>query len=185
MYKVKIIDIELMSRLLEYNPFTGLLYWKERVPVCDKDAHGVKSFNKRYAGKEVDANKHKNNHGNTYKKIKVNGEMYLYHRICWCLAKKEQPLFIDHINGDGMDNRIENLRSVDVTENNRNMRKNKLNKTGYMGVYRYGNTSRWVAYIWTKNKQVNLGIYDTKSEAVAARMAAEKIENYHKNHGNR
>ena len=53
-----------------------------------------------------------------------------------------------------------------------------------MGVNRYGKeTDRWVAFIWIKNKQINLGVFDTKAEAVAARKAAEKVEGYHENHG--
>lgn len=184
MVRAKKIDIELVSKLIEYNPCDGFLYWKERPEIDGEDNHAVASFNRRRAGKRIDSKPMKNASGNSYKRVKINGESYLYHRVCWALAKNEQPIYIDHINGDGTDNRIENLRSVEITENNRNLRKNRLNTSGYMGVNRYGKgPDRWVAYIWISNRQINLGVFDTKAEAVAARRAAEKVEGYHKNHG--
>lgn len=181
MYKSKEIDIESISNLIEYNPDNGFLYWKKR---DENDGHAAISFNKRRAGNKIESKPFDNGHGNKYKRVKVLGQSYLYHRLCWALYKNEQPLYIDHINGDGTDNRIKNLRSVDPTENNRNMRMNKLNKSGYMGVNKYaGSGDRWVSYIWINNKQISLGVFDTKIEAIAARKAAEKVENYHKNHG--
>ena len=184
MYKVKEIDIESVSKLIEYNPLDGFLYWKKRDEIDGSKNHAVTSFNKRRAGERIESKPFPNGHGNFYKRVKVLGNPYLYHRVCWALAKREQPLYIDHINGDGTDNRLVNLRSVEPTENNRNQRKNKLNTSGHMGVNRYGKgTDRWVAFIWINNKQINLGVFDTKAEAVAARKAAEKVEGYHSNHG--
>ena len=45
---------------------------------------------------------------------------FLYHRAVWAVAHGYLPVVIDHINGDKTDNRLENLREVSYSENNKN-----------------------------------------------------------------
>src|SRR5690606_354932 len=71
------------------------------------------------------------------------------HRIVWALYHgKDIPsgMDIDHINGDGRDNRIENLRVVPRVLNLRNQKKSRRNKTGVPGVCR-SNRPRDEAFI--------------------------------------
>lgn len=181
MPKARYIDIEEMKKLFTYNPDTGDLTWNYRDVSEFKNEHAAKSFNNKKAGKVV-GNIRINKNGKKYRAIKTNTQTHLAHRVCWAIYHNEQPEMIDHINGDGTDNRILNLRSVSVTENNRNARRHKTNTSGYSGVSKY-NECKWQASIWIGNKQVNLGCYDTKAEAVAARKSAEKVCGYHENHG--
>lgn len=174
------IDIKRMSRLFSYDAESGNLIWNER-DICEcSSEHAMKSFNNRKAN-TVAGTARKNSNGKTYLIVKVDGLVHLVHRLCYAIRSGEQPEFIDHINGDGTDNRWENIRSVQVTENNRNMRLFATNTSGVFGVSKF--CDRWQSHIWIKNKQINLGTFDTKSEAVAARKAAEKVCGYHKNHG--
>jgi hypothetical protein len=76
---------------------------------------------------------------------------------------------VDHINGNGLDCRRENLRICTNAENRRNMRISR-GESQYKGVARsHKNGSRyWEAYIWKDNKKINLGWYHTEEEAARA-----------------
>ena len=47
-----------------------------------------------------------------YRRIKYQGKLYAVHRLVWAYHGNEPVAFIDHINGDVLDNRIENLRGA-------------------------------------------------------------------------
>lgn len=71
-----------------------------------------------------------------YFQISHDHKSYRVHRIIYLLAhgKLDSSLVIDHINGDGLDNRIENLREVSCQDNRRNLAKDKRNTSGVTGV---------------------------------------------------
>ena len=76
----------------------------------------------RRTGRRVQGSKKSNGYlGFT---IRFNGNRYssLTQRIVWALCNNELPTqTIDHMNGNRLDNRIENLRVVSMTDNNLNM----------------------------------------------------------------
>lgn len=55
-----------------------------------------------------------------YNIVRINGKNYKVHRIIWFLETGEWPKLIDHIDGNGLNNHIDNIRSVNHTINNRN-----------------------------------------------------------------
>jgi hypothetical protein len=77
---------------------------------------------------------------------------------------------IDHINGDGLDNRRSNLRVCPHQKNAWNaIRRNKSTITsGYKGVSWYRRDSRWRAYVVIDAKQTHLGYFDDEVEAAMA-----------------
>lgn len=72
---------------------------------------------------------------------------------------------VDHINGNRLDNRLENLRGCSNEENNRNKGPNKKNSSGYKGVYLDKKYNNWRAQITVNYKCKDLGGYDTPEEA--------------------
>ena len=92
----------------------------------------------RRTGRKVKGSKMRNGYlGFT---IQFNGNKYctLTQRIVWALCNNELPSqTVDHINGDRLDNRIENLREVSQTDNNLNtLLAWEPNKdTGIVGVF--------------------------------------------------
>jgi len=95
----------------------------------------------------------------------------------------EEPEQIDHINGDRSDNRIENLRAVINADNGRNQKLRVSNSSGVMGVGFCKRAGKWRVRITINGKDKHLGIYKSYSEAVAARLTAEKLHGFHENHG--
>lgn len=78
--------------------------------------------------------------------------------------------FVDHINGDRLDNQRANLRPASHTENNRNRRRHKNNKCGYKGVC--ASKGKWRATIHLGRKQIHLGVYKHPLIAAVAYNAA-------------
>jgi hypothetical protein len=78
---------------------------------------------------------------------------------------------VDHINGNTLDCRMQNLRTCTRSQNNANRSPLKNNTSGYPGVYRYGD--HWEARIYLGHKIIHLGHFATKEEAIAARKAGE------------
>lgn len=82
-------------------------------------------------------------------------------------------LFTDHINGNKLDNRKANLRSVTNQENTFN-RHNSDNKTsGIIGVAWDKQQSKWQAYLHYNYKKKHLGYFENIDDAIAARKDAE------------
>lgn len=143
-------------QLIEPNFETGKLYWKVR-----RGGPAVK-------GGEVGS------FVGGYLKVKLKGKSYPVHRIMWLLAHGEHPdRFVDHINGDRVDNRLCNLRLVTKAENAKNRLATKGSKSGLNGVTWRKDSLKWRAYIRWDNRLEHLGSYDDFFEAVCARKSAE------------
>lgn len=83
---------------------------------------------------------------------------------------------VDHINGDGLDNRRENLRLVSPSENMRNRPAPKSNKSGYKGVSFYKSRGLWQAQIQVEGKKKTLGYFSSPEVAFSAYcQAAERL----------
>lgn len=98
----------------------------------------------------------------------IDGKQYmiLMHREILGLVKGDGKR-IDHINRDGLDNRRENLRLCDVSQNAHNFQGYKNGTSGYKGVYKSAKRG-WQASIAVRNKRLSLGLYLTEVEAARA-----------------
>lgn len=96
------------------------------------------------------------------------GRIYM-HRL---IGNPSEMAYIDHINGDKLDNRRVNLRVCTHAQNNMNQRKTK-GKSKYKGVCWLGRLNKWRAYIVKDRKQYYLGLFKSEEDAATAyNMAA-------------
>lgn len=82
---------------------------------------------------------------------------------------------VDHINGNKLDNRKENLRLCNQSQNTANAPMRKSNKSGYKGVSWNKKYKKWEAYLTKDYKHVFLGYYDNKKGAAMAYNFGAKI----------
>jgi hypothetical protein len=98
-----------LQAALAYDPQTGVITWKPR---------GRPDWDAANAGKAAGCI------SGAYLQIRFQGKGHRYHRVAWALAHGGIPedKFIDHVNGNGFDNRLENLRLATRSDNQRNIR---------------------------------------------------------------
>lgn len=72
---------------------------------------------------------------------------------------------VDHVNGNGLDNRKENLRLSTRSQNAINTPKRKNNTSGYKGVTFFKRDKKWKAQITFEGRNIALGCYNTPIEA--------------------
>jgi AP2 domain. len=91
------------------------------------------------------------------------------HRFAWYYTYGEIPNIIDHINRVRDDNRICNLRNVDRAQNNKNSTRIENAKL----YAHHKQTGKYTAQICINYKKIHIGIFDTKEEAIKARLEYE------------
>ncbi|MQY48232.1 HNH endonuclease [Rhizobiales bacterium RZME27] len=154
----------------EYEPETGLVRWKRK-------PSGIVRVG------QIAGRKSKNGK-NTYIRIKVEGKDVLAHQIAYVIHTGTLPNGpIDHENGDGTDNRFVNIRVTSFEGNAKNKRLDQRNASGVMGVSFLPRIGKWRARIGSKKKLHHIGNFDTREQAIAARLAAERDHGFHSGHG--
>ena len=122
--------------------------------------------------------------GLKYRGIQYKGKQYHAHRLAYLYMTKTWPdEDIDHIDGDGTNNKWSNIRAVTKSENQKNRRLNINSKSGVAGVSFYTPNGKWRAAVSINGKSKHLGYFDTIEEAKEVRKNSAKVNGYHVNHG--
>jgi len=167
-----------LKQVLNYSEDTGVFTYKERL-IDNSESEGYrKSWNSQYSGKEAGT---KTSHG--YIVVSVYGERYYAHRLAWLYMYGVWPKYIDHIDGNGFNNKISNLRSVTQSENIKNTRIQDKSVSGVIGVTWDKSRSKWIVKITSEGKVYNLGRCSDFFEAVCLRKSKEIELGFHENHG--
>lgn len=176
---------EIVRELLNYNPQTGVLTWKERDPKWFPDEGRSKAWNVRCANKQ--AFTCRDGRRKQYFTGRIFGIGFQAHRVAWAHYYGHWPKQqIDHVesaNGEFSDNRISNLRDVSPSENQRNRLLLSNNNSGVCGVYWHKRDRSWRAQIAVNASVIYLGTFKSKAEAIATRRDAERRHGFHPNHG--
>ncbi len=95
------------------------------------------------------------------------------HRLI--LGLSDKSIYCDHIDGNGLNNKSENLRPVTKQQNSMNSVVVRKNNTGFVGVSMSKTKRKFRAHITIDNKFCHLGYYSKIEDALAAREDAVKI----------
>lgn len=111
---------------------------------------------------------------NQYLRVSINGTRYKLHRIIFYLYHGYVPDHIDHIDGNTLNNSIDNLRPATHQQNMMNLKVSRLNKTGVKGVTFESKNNSWKVRISKNGKRHYIGNYRCFIDACSARFRAEK-----------
>lgn len=175
------ISIELLKKIIRYEE-SGNLFWISRNPedFPQYTNANITIWNKKYSDKPcgfiIDVKGYKS------KYLKILGTSYRYSSVVWALNFDFWPEnCIDHIDGNALNNRIDNLRIVTYAENNRNASLRKDNKSGFSGIYFSKKLQKWVVCIGGEY----LGVFSDKEIAIEVRKKALVDKGFHPNHTRR
>jgi hypothetical protein len=148
-----------LRQLFRYNANTGRFTWKVSRSTAKRGDVAGRVYTWR--------------NGKRYRHIQIDGLSYAAHRLaffwmtgCWPLAE------IDHKDGDGANNRWENLRLASSAENKANSRIRKNSTTGFKGAQFHRRTGRYDAAIKVNGRNIYLGRFHTPEDAHLAYIQA-------------
>jgi hypothetical protein len=153
-----ISQLELLE-LFEYKD--GELYWK-------------KNYFKNLVGKVVGYD-----NKNGYKKVVIKHKHYFVHRLIFLINHGYMPDLIDHIDGNPLNNKIENLRKATRAENALNSKLQSKNTSGCKNVTWNKDRKKWIVYVKVNKKATYFGQYDCLE--LADLVAQEARDKYHTN----
>lgn len=148
---------DVLQECLFYDPHTGELTWQ--LPDIQSRVRPGSRFGTKTS---VSA---KSNSTRYYYAGQFQGVTYYAHRLIWMYMTGEDPedLMVDHINGNGLDNRWSNLRLLKRGANVANQKGHKRRRSPYKHVYR--RRFKWVGQIRRNKKLYSTSAFDTAEEA--------------------
>lgn len=155
------IDPTIVRELFDYDPTTGILTWRKPA-----GRHGRIPAGSPVGGRH-----------NDYRAVRIFGRFHRIHRIAWAHFYGRVPRgYIDHVDGDKLNNAISNLRESTASQNKANERRRSNNTSGLKGVSFDRRRGRWSASITSEGKPHWLGYFDDPRDAHAAyAIAAETL----------
>lgn len=153
-YTAPMITLDRLNQLVTYDSVNGVLRWAAR--------RGRVGPGERVGGVDREG----------YRRVRIDNRQYLEHRLVWLWHHGSFPRILDHIDRDRCNNRIENLRLCNESQNAANAGPAIHNTSGYRGVHYEGERDKWVArmrlVVDGKRTRHRIGRYDTAEDAAIA-----------------
>jgi hypothetical protein len=162
---------KLIHEFFDYN--NGYLYWKKPVSKCSRIKIGSKAGSVAIDRRRV---------------IRFNNCLYLSSRLIFLWHHGFMPEFVDHIDRNGVNDKIENLRAATRLQNNQNSTSRKYSTSKYLGVHIYidkrqrkngvnNAKTRCIASIGINCIKTYIGMFKTEVEAALA-YNSEAVKNH-------
>jgi hypothetical protein len=164
-----ILTFEQVRNIINYDPVSGVAKWN------------TKLYRGKHSAGDVINNVHHNNKISYYR-VQVCGVRYMLHKLIVLYMTGEYPTSkVDHIDGDGLNNKWDNLRHVTNAENGRNCSINSNNTSGHLGVSKFRNG--WRVRVKFNGIEKHIGVFQDFDQAVKASRQAYTNLGFHANHG--
>ena len=151
-----------------------LNYLKECVELDPSIPHGLrwKNRNIQFTGKPCGCIGQWER--STYYHFRLNGKKYYNHRVIYAIHHNISDFegkFVDHIDGDKLNNNINNLRLATTSENKLNAGRQKNNTSGYknININKRSKSKPYRCEFDFQSKRIQIGTFATIEEAVEAR----------------
>lgn len=169
------LTVERLYEVLDYDPETGEFIWKVR----QKASRG---WNPKYVGKLAGTvDKHDSL---VYLRISIDSVDYKAHRLAWLYSYGAWPQNqIDHRDGDGLNNRLENLRDVADALNMVNKVVYRNSPSGVSGVTWRSDRGKWLAGVHKGGKLHWIGLFTDLADAETAVIAKRAELGFSPTHG--
>lgn len=106
----------------------------------------------------------------SYAKATINSRTAMMHRLV--MGVTDSCMQIDHVNGNGLDNRRGNLRVADNSTNQANIPKLGVRSSRFKGVTWHASACRWQAQLKVRGRNLYLGLFASEEDAARAYDAA-------------
>ena len=122
--------------------------------------------------------------GTVYRRMSIDGVPYGVHQAVFMWHHGYIPRYIDHADGNGLNNRIDNLREATQSQNAFNSRMRSDNTSGERNVYWHERARRWFVRLSINRRTHSFGTYKTIEEAraVARRVREEHYGAFARHH---
>jgi len=141
------MNLKEMDRLFKYDVINGGLIRKVSVSKNTKEGDR--------AGRETSGG---------YFSTTIKSKETQIHRIIYFMFNGFLPDFIDHKDGNPLNNKIDNLRGCTNSQNQYNKKIQKNNTSGYKNIYKKNNG--WIVLFRVNKRLKSYGVYRNISDAI-------------------
>ncbi len=171
------IGLDYLRECFKYDIDSGELYWREDRPLSHfSHPNTGKYWLEKYGGKV--AGSVGKIRCTSYRILKIKGFGTTNHRVIWFMYYGDLPEVIDHVDGDGLNNRISNLRASSLKDNPKNQKLHKRNTSGVSGVSYLKKYGAWRVMIGSGKDTIHFGTYYDFFEACCKRFSEANKRGY-------